>query len=57
VLFFEASSPHEPIDEALREAARVRQALKYDEVEKVAATKIFDGGAAQPRHRVNRRSF
>ena len=69
VIFFEAGSPNKAIDEVMREAARVRQALRDEEAEKIAkAAKIAirtaasvqqtdDGVASSSRHRLSRRSL
>jgi hypothetical protein len=37
MVFFEDGSPNRDIDEALREAARVRKALRDEEAEKIAS--------------------
>jgi hypothetical protein len=62
VIFFENGSPHEAINDALREGARVRQIIKDHEAEKLAARSAasanqVDGGADQSPRRMRHRSF
>jgi hypothetical protein len=66
MIFFEDGSPNKDIHEALREAARVRKALRQEEAEKttsrpvVPAEQTDDGADHVPvisRHRIDRRSF
>jgi hypothetical protein len=66
MIFFEDGSPNKNIHEALREAARVRKALRQEEAEKnnsrsVAPADQTDDGTDQPpvisRRRLDRRSF
>jgi hypothetical protein len=66
MVFFEDGSPNKNIHEALREAARVRKALRQEEAEKIPSHSVAPAGqtddgadqafAASPRH-VGRRSF
>ena len=66
MVFFEDGSPNKNIHEALREAARVRKALRQEEAEKIASHSVVpaeqtdDGtdqaSAVSSRH-VGRRSF
>jgi len=66
MVFFEDGSPNKDVHEALREASRVRKALRQEEVEKidsrsVAPAEHTDDGTDQPpvvsRRRLDRRSF
>jgi hypothetical protein len=66
MVFFEDGSPNKNIHDALREAARVRKALRQEEAEKIARRSVApaaqaDDGADQPpvvsRRRLDRRSF
>jgi hypothetical protein len=66
MIFFEDGSPNKDIHEALREAARVRKALRQEEAEKIASGSVApaeqtDDGTDQPtvisRRRLDRRSF
>jgi hypothetical protein len=66
MVFFEDGSPNQDIHEALREAARVRKALREEAAEKIvsrsaASAEQTDDGADQvpvtSRRRLDRRSF
>ena len=66
MVFFEDGSPNKDIHEALREAARVRKALRQEEAEKIVGRSVVpaeqtDDGTDQPpavsRRRIDRRSF
>lgn len=65
MVFFEDGSPNKNIHEALREAARVRKALRQEEADKTASRSVVpaeqpDDGTDQPpvisRRRIDRRS-
>jgi len=66
MIFFEDGSPNKDIHEALREAARVRKALRQEEAEKIPGRSAVpagqtDDGTDQPpansRRHIDRRSF
>ena len=66
MLFFEDGSPNKDVHELLREAARVRKALRQEEAEKIAnrsvapAEQTDDGPDQRPvisQRRLDRRSF
>jgi hypothetical protein len=66
MVFFEDGSPNKNIHDALREAARVRKALRQEEAEKIVSRSVApaaqtDDGTDQPpvmsRRRLDRRSF
>ena len=66
MIFFEDGSPNKDIHEALREAARVRKALRQEEAEKIVIRSVVPAGQtdhgtdeapAISRHQIDRRSF
>jgi hypothetical protein len=66
MVFFEDGSPNKNIHEALREAARVRKALRQEEAEKTPSRSVVpaeqtddgtDQDSAISRRHVGRRSF
>ena len=66
MLFFEDGSPNKGVHEVLREAARVRKALREEEAEKIANRSVVsaeqtedgpDQRSAMSRRRFDRRSF
>src|SRR5437016_2899744 len=66
MVFFEDGSPDKNIQDALREAARVRKVLRQEETEKIASRSVVpaertDDGTDQPpvisRRSIDRRSF
>jgi len=66
MIFFEDGSPNKDIHEALREAARVRKALRQEEAEKIPSRSVVPAGQtddgtdqapAYSRRHMHRRSF
>jgi hypothetical protein len=66
MVFFEDGSPNKNIQEALREAARVRKTLRQEEAEKIASHSVVPAGQTDDgtdqtpvisRRHVDRRSF
>jgi hypothetical protein len=66
MVFFEDGSPNKDIQQALREAAQVRKALRQEEAEKIASRSVMPAGQtddgtdqtpAISRRHIDRRSF
>lgn len=66
MIFFEDGSPNKDVHEALREAARMRKALRQEEAEKIVSRSVVpaeqtddgtDEAPAISRRRIDRRSF